>query len=403
MTVADAILAWTDPAKAKVIGKAALLAEAQAAGRIPSPNEEEAIRSAPFGVSLDPSEWGALCLFVERVRRNTAEQRLADEAAAQIEDGLKMLAYTPGHFLHWPWKAMDDVVGGMAPGTLHYVVCPSKGGKTTLCRSATSHWVHQGKRVYYAGLEMTAKMLRMMYAADDCGVDPGDVVTGAWLHRPDVEDLRFRLRQAWLAQDEAESVYRNLRFAPFSTVDRKAVQEMMTVAADWGAEVVLVDHVDHVDGSKDGGNDYAVTKATQHLFLELAQRHDLTVILTSQMNTAGKLGDLWRDHRPLRHEHVKFGALKLEVATTMLGFYRPVKVGMTKEEKQMVEARERSVYEMLEPGVNAFNLMASRPYGSRIGDSGFVGWERGRIVDAPQNVLASIEAAKHRIRTNRNV
>lgn len=401
----DAVLAWLNPKSAVVLGKTVTLPNKpvwMAQDRFPTPDEEATLRTIPEAASIPSEEWGAVCALWENMRRSRAEESLAAEASQQIDDGLKMLDYTEDHYLHWPWPAMDAVVGGMAPGTLHYVVCPSKGGKTTLCRTAASHWVHEGKRVYYAGLEMTAKLLRMMYAADDCGVDPGDVVTGAWLQRPDVDVLRDQLRAAWLEQDAPSSPYRNLKFAPFQSVDRTVAREMMQVAADWGADVVIVDHVDHVDGSKSGSGDYQGMKETQHLFLNLAQTHNMKVILTSQMNTTGKSQDLWRDHRPLRMEHVKYGALKLEVATTMVGMYRPVRVGLTKEEKQSVEAGERSVFDMLEVGVNAVNVLASRPYGSRIGNRAYVGWDRGRIVDAPQSVLASIEARKHAIKTNSN-
>ena len=405
MTLRDAVLAWASPKRVLVMGQYTTLPDKAhwlAVGRIPSADEELAIPETLEGASIPVEEYGGVCALWDHMRRTHAEQTLAEEASQQIDDGLKMLDYTPDRFLHWPWPAMDGLVGGMAPGTIHYVVCPSKGGKTTLCRTAASHWVHQGKRVYYAGLEMTAKMLRMMYAADDCGIDPGDVVTGAWLQRPDVDVLRERLRAAWLQQDEPTSPYRNLKFAPFQSVDRKVAGEMMKVAADWGADVVVIDHVDHVDGSKSGAGEYQGMKETQHLFLNLAQHHNLTVILTSQMNSTGKAQDLWRDHRPLRMEHVKYGALKLEVATTMVGMYRPVKLGLTKDEKQAVEAGEKSVFDMLETGVNAVNVLASRPYGSRIGNRAYVGWDRGRIVDAPASVLAGIEARRHAIRTNSN-
>ncbi|MCK8208515.1 hypothetical protein, partial [Erwinia amylovora] len=52
----------------------------------------------------------------------------------------------------------------------------------------------------------------------------------------------------------------------------------------------------------------------------------------------GKQFDRFRDHRPAREEHVKYGSVKKEVATTMTSFYRPVKIGLTKEEKERVEA-----------------------------------------------------------------
>ena len=343
-----------------------------------------------------------MCLLAERIRRNAAERALGDEASQQVADATRYIDLRYDDFLHWPWGALDSLVGGMAPGTLHFVICPSKGGKTTLCRSAAHRWIRQGKRVYYAGLEMKATTLRTMYAADDCGVDPGDVLSGKWLTFAHHGELRERMVEAYREQESESSAYQRLRFSGFGAVNRKAVVEMMEMAHDWGAGVIIIDHIDHIRGSEKGQNEFSVSLATSHLLLELAQKFDLTVIATSQVNGSGRVQDRYRDHKPVLIDSVKFGNHKLEVATTMTGLYRPLKPDFRKEDRQLVDLGHRSVWDFVWPEVNAFNIMASRTYGSHIGKRGLLGWERGRIVDAPSSVSAAQEAAQHGIRTNRS-
>lgn len=342
-----------------------------------------------------------MCLLAERIRKNEAETSLADEASQQVADATRYLDLTRDDFLRWPWAALDNLVGGMAPGTIHFVICPSKGGKTTLCRSASAHWIRQGKRVYYAGLEMKATTLRTMYAADDVGVDPGDVLSGKWLEFAHYEDLRSRMVQAYKMQDDPKSEYQRLRFSGVGAVNTKAVREMMEKAHDWGADVVILDHVDHVRAGEKGGNEYSTSLATAHLLLELAQKWDLTVIPTSQVNGSGRVQDKYRDHRPTLIDSVKFGNHKLEIATTMTGLYRPLIPTFGKEDKQLVDLGKKPVWDFVWPNVNAVNLMASRTYGSKIGSRGLLGWERGRIVDAPFSVTAAQSAGDHGIKTNR--
>lgn len=370
----------------------------------PSVEEEAVLRTLLEAQFVPQTEWGALCVAAETVRQGTATTVLYDEALAQVDEAESFLSLTKADFLHWPWSTLDKAIGGMAPGTLHYVVCPSKGGKTTLCRSATYEWLHQGHKVFYGGFEMKASTLRTMFAADDCGMDPGDVMTGRWLDFPDYAERRGRMALAYREQTAEGSFYQNLRFSSFDTVGRDEVIGMMETAHAWGAKVVIIDHVDHVDGGTAANKgEYSVSVATNKLLLALTKRYNLVTIVTSQTNNTGKAQDRWRDFKPVREEVVKFGGHKKEVAHTMLGFYRPLKPGLTKEDRDRVEYGERSAEDFLLTGANAFNIIGHRAYGSHNGMRGYLGWERGRIIEPSFALLADIEAQKNAIKTNRSV
>lgn len=407
--ITEAAKAWAAPKTVRlpdgtsitVPNKANVLNEAVRSQRIPTAEEEQDLGLTLEAVGVDRTEWGAICLLADRLRRNRATEALADEASEQVAGASRFLDLGADDFLHWPFADLDRIVGGMAPGTLHFVVCPSKGGKTTLCRSSAAHWIGVGKRVYYAGLEMKATTLRTMYAADDVGVDPGDVLSGAWLKFQHYHELRARMAEAYKQQDDPKSAYQNLRFSGFDRVNQQTVRDMLNTAHDWGADVVIIDHVDHIGGTSK--NEFSASLETCHLLLELAKKWDLTLIITSQTNRTNKANDKFRDHRPLTEEVIKFGGHKTEVATTITGFYRPVDPRMTKEDRQMVERGQRSVGEFLWRGVNAANLMASRTYGSQIGQRALLGWDRGRIVDLPDHIRIEQQARDHGIKTNRDL
>jgi KaiC/GvpD/RAD55 family RecA-like ATPase len=362
------------------------------------PTTEESALLESIGHPI--GHWGALCFLADELRRNAAVEFLDTEAEAQIQGAEGFLDLEAKDFLKWPWATLHNAVGGMAPGTLHYVVCPSKGGKTTLMRSATAEWCKQGLKVLYGGFEMKAETLRTMYAADECGLDPGDVTSGAWLDFQNHKELRARMVTAYHQQRQPDHWYSRLRFTGFETVGVKEVAEMMERAHEWGADAVIVDHVDNLEGDA-RQSDYDVSVLVNKLMLKLTKRYSLKVILTSQTNNTGKSQDRWRDHRVLRDEIVRFGDLKKQVATTMTSLFRPVRPNLTKEEREMVEMGEAPMSSALLTGANKFAIMASRTYGSRIGNVGYLGWERGRIVEPSQSLLNDIEAAKHSIRTAR--
>ena len=400
MTLKDSLVAaiayWTQPGHMER-KRAFLAGEGNVA---PSPEEEAMLAGMYEAVSIPANEWGALCVIAERLRKEKVERHLSGEADAQIEGAERFLDLEAKDFLCWPWKALHGAVGGMAPGTLHYIVCPSKGGKTTLMRSAAALWCQQGKKVLYGGFEMKAETLRTMYAADDAGLDPGDVTSGAWLDFPNYAELRARMVMAYRQQRQPDHWYQNLRFTGFDSVGVKQIGEMMEQAHAWGADAVVVDHIDEIEG-EGRATDYQVSVAVNRLLLRETKRYGLKVIATSQTNSTGKSTDRWRDHRNLRDEIVRYGDLKRQVATTMTGLFRPVRPNLTKEEKEMVERGEMPMSQALLTGANKFVIMASRTYGSRIGNVGFLGWERGRIVEPSQALLNDIEAARHAIKTAR--
>ena len=366
----------------------------------PTP-EEEAILSSLYEASFIPmNEWVCLCVIAKTIREQEAKKLLDGEAEAQIQGALANLDRTADDYLHFPWAKMDEDIGGMGPGTVHLIVCPSKGGKTTLCTSAAEAWAKQGKRVLYGGFEMKAEALRTMYAAFEVGINPGDVLSGKWKSWLDHKVWHEKMADAFHDQMRPGHWYQNLRFTSFETVGAKEVHEMMATAHAWEADAVLYDHLDHVSLEK--RSETEGSNAVMRLIHQLTKKYELCTIGTSQTNQMGKQFDRFRDHRPIREEHVKFGSTKKEIATTMTSFYRPLKPGLTKEERERVEAGELEIGQVLLTGANAYTIMANRNYGDHLGRRGYVGWERGRIVEPSQGLLNEIEAAKHRIQTARD-
>lgn len=292
---------------------------------------------------------------------------------------------------------MDAVVGGMPPASLHYLVSPSKGGKTTRLLGAAQAWARDGV-VLYAGLESKASTLRTMLAAQEVGIDPGHVLSGAWHGFENYQALWQQMSAAYTAQPD-HPIYGNLHFTDDESVDRAACERMCEHAYDLKARVLIIDHVDHIDGSQGrGASAYQISVESNHLLLALAKRLGLCVILASQLNT-GNTQDPFRNHRPMGIERVKMGGHKLEVATTMLSWYRPLRAGLSKDDRDRVREGEADVAGILEPNISAFAVMGHRFYGTRIGMRGRLRWERGKILSLTDDQRRAWEAQQHAIPT----
>ena len=306
------------------------------------------------------------------------EAEAADEQVKQVAEAFQAVHLPPEAFIHWPWPALSEVMGGIRPGTIGFLAAASGAGKTSFLMSAARRWCGQQKRVYYAGLESRPHVLRVQWACRSLGLDAGDVLSGhAARHMRDWPDVRRRI----VGQIEMQDVD-PIRFAPFRFLDITALRKMMQEAVDFEADVVIIDHIDHIDGGK--GNTYESSLAAVKHMLTLAQDSDLRVLAATQTNLSGAGNDPLRFHRPVRREHVKYGNHKLEVADWALGLYRPLREGLEKRERLAFTEGRADLTAILQQGVTELNVMKHRLYGAREGKRIRLGFSKGEVLDQPQ-------------------
>lgn len=306
------------------------------------------------------------------------------EASDQVIDAIHDLKRHPSTYLHWPWAALDHMTGGMAPGNVWYVCAFSGIGKTTFVSSATNRWLDDGKRVVVMPLETQAKTFRTYLACQRLGIKPGDAFSGELRRR---NDPQLPALEAELMAQLKTPTCDNLHVRTTTRIDTRSFRAACEDAADIRAHVVIVDHIDHIRAG-DGSNLYSESVAVNNLAQELAQELGLLLVLTSQLNTEAvkAQGHLAKFSAP-REQHVKFGSHKREVATGMLGLFRPLRGPNNgedpdefKDKLRKAQAGELEPHNVLMPHTMGVVYMKDRNYGSD-GRKALLSVVNGRVED----------------------
>jgi replicative DNA helicase len=304
------------------------------------------------------------------------------EASDQIVDALLDVSRDPELYLHWPFATLDALVGGMAPGELHYVCAFSSGGKTTFLSTATNHWLDAGKRVYVLPLETQPKKFRTALACQRLGIQPGDAFSGELRRRngPALELLREEIKQQIHRSD-------GLRVKGTPEITAGHFERACEEAADWRADVVIVDHIDHI-AAGDGSNLYAESVRVNREALRHAQRFGLVLVLASQLNNEAAKGDHLARYQPPRESFVQMGAHKRQVASGMIGLYRPLRTRRTEEDAKrfaqliaMARTGQIPPHDLIQPNTMAIVQMKSRSYGNREWQRITLRVEQGAVID----------------------
>lgn len=244
------------------------------------------------------------------------------EANRHVVAAIADLERDPSAYIHWPWPALDHMTGGMTKGTVWYVCAFSGIGKTTFVASATNRWLGEGRKVFVLPLETEPKTFRTYLACQKLGIKPGDAFSGE-LRRRNSPQLSALVAE--LHTHVHDKLSTQLRVASVPEINLERFREACTDAADFGADVLIVDHIDHIEAGN-GTNLYAESVKVNRAALKMAQEMNLLLVLSSQLNTEAVKG---QDHLAKfaapREQHVKFGSHKREVATGMLGLFRPIR------------------------------------------------------------------------------
>jgi KaiC/GvpD/RAD55 family RecA-like ATPase len=315
---------------------------------------------------------------------------LSDQVVA-AQDNLKR---PDADWLSWPWPDLTALCGRMKPRDVWFVCAFSGNGKTLFVTSAIREWVRQGIKTYVLPLENAADDFRLYLACQEVGIDPGVVNSGGMLDLP--AETRFqweRKIEAELSRQMEDRAYRDaLKVKGVEEINLRRLTLAAEEAAAWGARVLIVDHIDHIAGG-DGSNLHAESVRVNKAAKQLARKHELVFLFTSQMNNeAVKRGnDRLAQFGPPMPHHVFMGAHKRHVATGMIGLHRRLRDRLdTETEKEYHAALGRSrsgevpPLDALAPNVMAVTYMKSRNQGQREGQRCFLGVEHGTLTHLPE-------------------
>lgn len=313
----------------------------------------------------------------------------AVQAGNQIGAAISHLERHPDTLVRWPFPDLDALTGPMGEGEVHIVPAFSGGGKTTFIVSAIEAWRQEGKRVYVMPLELQPFRFRTMLACMQTGTHPGDALSGALRADPSRAHERETLKAALLSQNHAGYVDR-VMISEQRAITIAGLQNGLMEAKAFKADVVIVDHIDHI-GNGDQTNQAASSKAVNHAALRMAQDNGLLLVFTSQLNMEiGKADRLAKYAAPMPH-HVMYPSIKLQVATSMIGLFRPLRAprdGETPDDYAAALKKARAgtsdTPDALEPNTMGVVAMKLRNYGSREGMRVNLRVERGRVQHLPE-------------------
>lgn len=309
------------------------------------------------------------------------------EESNQIIAALNHIDRNPAELIHWPYPALDALTGPMGAGEVWFTAAFSGGGKTTFVVSTVEAWRLQGKKVYIMPLELDPMHFRTYLACMQLGIRPGDALGGLLSLDPSRRDERERLKSAVKAQTRDE--FREfVRFDAQESINLRGLEEGLKRAKRWGADIVVVDHIDHIEPEDQShSNLYGESVRINNAALKMARQNGLLLWFTSQLNMeVAKRDHLAKFGPPMEH-HLMYPTAKIKNATGIIGLFRPLRQRREDEDEkaytELLRARTRGdgdVTDILEPGVVGVTAMKLRNMGHHTGKKVLLGFDRGRVV-----------------------
>jgi hypothetical protein len=310
-------------------------------------------------------------------------------AADQVIEALTHLERRPEALMRWPFGDLDALTGPMGPGEVWYLCGFSGAGKTTFVASAIDRWRERGKRVYVMPLELQPWRFRLYLACMALEIHPGDALSGQLRAMPNGDAHAEALKLEMLAQTHTPYSER-VMIGSERAINVAGLEGALMRAKAFRADVVIIDHIDHIEPNAGNGNGYADAKAVNHALLRMAQDNGLLIVATSQLNNAvvGGGQDHLARYQPPREHHVLMGGKKREVATGMIGLFRPTRAQLPNESGEEFAAALKAAraghaepHTVLEPHVVGVSAMKLRNYGQHEGKRVTLGFRSGRVVD----------------------
>ena len=310
----------------------------------------------------------------------------AVEESNQIVGAIQHIDRHPATLVRWPYPELDTLTGPMGGGEVWFTAAFSGGGKTTFVVSTIEAWRMAGKKIYVMPLELQPSRFRTYLACMQLGIRPGDALSGQLRADRTRDAEREALKQAVLEQSHAGFSDR-VRISPQQTINVKGLEAGMKEAKAFGADIVIVDHIDHIEEG-DGSNLYQESVKVNNAALRLAQNNDMLLWFTSQLNMEIVKG---RDHLakfgpPMQH-HLMFPTAKIKNATGIIGLFRPIRKrrpGESDEDykRDLTAARagQADAADALEPNIMGVTAMKLRNFGQHDGRKILLGVEKGRVI-----------------------
>lgn len=246
-----------------------------------------------------------------------------------LEEARELSEIPEERLVRWPLRWLNSLTGPLVPGRVAYVAGYSGGGKTTFMRNVIWRWIReQNLRVRYLPLESSIKEVMTGFACFQCGVDPDDALSYRLRDRANLGDVsaqvqRDELRIAYELLLRDEQILRNLRIEPIDTLSPNRFAEAIRSTKAMGADVVVVDHVDHSEADAgDHSPQIQISNRIQMMALSAAKDLGIPFVLTSQLNSKLAGPDPLARFRPPRPEFLWNRGSKEMIGAIIIGLHR---------------------------------------------------------------------------------
>ncbi len=299
----------------------------------------------------------------------------------QMLEAKERLAIDPFRLPTLPWVTLHDLTGPLWPHDLWMVAAGTGSGKTTVLAHLVEHWIAVGKRIYFLALEQKPSEIRTALAALALGLHPQMALENAWAKMP--AGAKTQIEQELSRQIMA--LEHKLVFSPMLTMGAGDHEAELQMAAGMGADVVILDHLGQVDTGGYVGLDRFLKGLKR-----AANDVGIPVVLAAQLNRGDK--DVMRPYRAPTTYDLQGGEIIAQIASVVLGLYRPLRATFSKEDQRDVLRGQKAMRDFVEPDSFGMVVMKHRLRGHLNGHREVLGYVNGRIIDPATEAKSADEA-----------
>lgn len=280
---------------------------------------------------------------------------LADQQWSKALDWLHLMQTGAGR--RWMWPSIHRLTGKLLPTWTVFLGGYPKTAKTTLLQTQARCWAEQGIRVAYVGTETNPELLRLQSAALTLGLPVETVLRAEFSARDEARVAADLKRQSELGD--------RLMYADTGPATLAEVLYWMGWGADHGAEIVIFDHLHRLDTG--GGSDrYGALSDAVRALNSAAQQHGVTLLCAAQFRE--RKDDHLANHEvPADGQWFGTAAIQQE-AVVALQCWRPLRSGVSPDDKAAVRRGDMPIRDVLRPNTVAIRVSAHRLRPSAYGE-----------------------------------
>lgn len=305
-----------------------------------------------------------------------------------VFDAMELQEMDPSRMIRWPFQAVHDLAGVLVPKRVHYVAAFSGNGKTSFLSACYAKWVEQGFKVTYLPLESDPLETVTRVACARAGVSADDALSMRLRIAADEGDptavrQRNDLMVAFRLLMEDREFWDLFRIEPTETLTRRKFQQVVEAVYAMGSDILLVDHVDHVEADADDHSpEIKISNQLQQAALACARLCNIPVVLATQLNSSKATGDRLAHYRPPIMDWLYNKGKKEHVAAVCLGTYRPMLDNLDNDLLADAKSGLQPAWKVAKPHTMGVALMKGRYAGARKDTVAELEYRNGRLSDA---------------------